>query len=63
MTVSNEIKSELNQLAPRLSNVPKQMPYTLPEGYFERLPVILLSFTQAAAAVNVPPGILKVLLP
>ncbi len=56
MKVSEEIKIELTQLAPVLADAQKQMPYTLPEGYFTHFPVIILQMAQAAPADDVPEG-------
>ncbi len=36
---SQEVQEELNQLAPILNDIPKKMPYFLPEGYFESFEV------------------------
>jgi len=35
--ISKEIKQELEALSPNLSKIPKKLPYSVPEGYFEGL--------------------------
>lgn len=56
MKVSEEIKNELIQLAPGMADAPKQMPYNVPDGYFERFPVTMLLAAQTAPAFEVPTG-------
>ena len=36
------ILNELEQVAPALAGIPKEMPFSIPEGYFEYMPVELL---------------------
>jgi len=35
--LSAEIQEELNELSPTLAKIPRQHPYSVPEGYFEQL--------------------------
>jgi hypothetical protein len=43
MNKSNEILKELSTISPRLSALNAPLPYEVPEGYFERFPLQMLS--------------------
>jgi hypothetical protein len=50
---ATEAQGELNQLAPTLGKLSRQMPYGLPEGYFENLQVSVK--TNAAPVIAIRP--------
>jgi hypothetical protein len=57
MKPNHHIQTELQELAPLLGGIDRAMPHALPEGYFETLPLLLLSqVQQLAAKQEVPQG-------
>jgi len=47
MDIKEEIKTELGELAPKLSRMERQNPFRLPEYYFQRLPDNMLEMIKA----------------
>lgn len=59
MNHADHILNELQELSPTLAAFPKQNPFSVPEGYFESLPALLLLQTADNPVVNaasVPQG-------
>jgi hypothetical protein len=56
MKKSDEIQNEIKHLAPGMTDAPRQMPYTVPDEYFERFPLTTLQAAQTAPAFEVPTG-------
>jgi hypothetical protein len=56
MNVIDEIKNELNQLAPTLADASRQMPFGVPEGFFMQFPEAMLKVAQSDPSYNVPAG-------
>ena len=44
---SDDISKELESISTAVANLPSEIPFTVPEGYFERLPDEVLSLVQA----------------
>jgi len=57
MENKNIIQQELMEVAPALASISRQMPFALPEGYFDELPLNLLGVVvPKKAAMSVPEG-------
>ena len=57
MENKNIIQQELMETAPTLASISRQMPYALPEGYFDELPLSLLgAVVPRQATFSVPEG-------
>lgn len=56
MEERDTISAELKLVAPALHGISRQMPYALPEGYFELLPMQMLSKISRHAQPVVPEG-------
>jgi hypothetical protein len=57
MENKNIIQQELMETAPTLASISRQMPYALPEGYFDELPLMLLgAVVPKQANLSVPEG-------
>jgi hypothetical protein len=52
MTRSNNILQELNELGTTLANIESEQVYSIPQGYFESLPQIMLARVKALNANN-----------
>jgi hypothetical protein len=56
MKERDDIQNELRQLAPNLANVTRQMPYNVPDGYFDRFCIGILEAARVAPDSDVPAG-------
>ena len=59
MNQANHILNELKELSPTLAAIPKGNPFSVPEGYFESLPALILLQTAdnpAVTSASVPDG-------
>jgi hypothetical protein len=56
MKERDDIQNELRQLAPILADVTRQMPYNVPDGYFDRFSAGMLEAARATPASDVPAG-------
>jgi hypothetical protein len=51
-TRPDDIKLELEAISPAVANLPSELPFAVPEGYFERLPDQVLSLVRADGAMH-----------
>ena len=56
MEENTHILKELEQLAPALTGISKEMPFAVPEGYFESMPVEMLGKVIPSTKPSVPEG-------
>lgn len=54
MNNRNDILTELAQLSPALAAIPFRNVFTVPDGYFDHLPQVLLSNTKAETGLEIP---------